>query len=293
MKTALVNLLVLLRTVDIVALIIPTKQSCIVIGGSGTIGFEISKILSENLHNDWRSSFRKHETRERDALNKIKKRSAFELELYETDRLQLPTFLAGGPHPIHYILINCAGVCLPGSSAEVMERTIKINTISPIKLAKLAIQKYTRACEGRDLLSIVNVSSGEGELSFLHTRIAERIRSIQSITECDQYVEKLFRTYDSSTEYAHGSTPMYSLSKALLNKYTQLLHEDCRRTDTGRNIQIIACCPGNVASPMSTQEELRTAVPARHAAERILRLATDFEAFPGGKFYRDGQEIPW
>jgi hypothetical protein len=109
---------------------------------------------------------------------------------------------------------------------------------------------------------------------------------------------------------------MYSFSKAILNKMTQLVHQE-----TGSICRMISVCPGNFISPMTTEgdyymiscrceqenhslsinfykfslfivvEEKATAVAPKFAAEQILNIAGDWNNFQGGKFYRHGKEI--
>jgi NAD(P)-dependent dehydrogenase (short-subunit alcohol dehydrogenase family) len=96
-------------------------------------------------------------------------------------------------------------------------------------------------------------------------------------------------TYDPSFEYAYGDTPAYSVSKALLNALTRVTQREAPR-----GVRCVCVCPGNVASPMSTEEERRTAIPAHQAAEDILAVAFgDAAEYPGGLFYRYRQVIPW
>eukprot|EP01039_Chlorochromonas_danica_P003968 gene3968-4342_t len=85
-----------------------------------------------------------------------------------------------------------------------------------------------------------------------------------------------------------GNTPMYSLSKALLNHLTRLLHEQAPG-----NCRIIACCPGNFESVMTTEEERLTAQPVEEAAANLLRLMRDRHRYPGGLWYRYGEKIDW
>ena len=104
-------------------------------------------------------------------------------------------------------------------------------------------------------------------------------------------------TFDPAFEYCHGSTPMYSLSKALLNTYTRVV---ASQVDSQQQIRIIAACPGNFLSPMSTVDEQQEVdekllLPDDAAAD-IWALATHpnaHVAFPSGKFYRYRQLIPW
>ena len=77
---------------------------------------------------------------------------------------------------------------------------------------------------------------------------------------------------------------MYSLSKALLNTGTKLLHEKMKHNN--KNSVIFSFCPGNFVSPMSSTEELVDAIPANEVAEFILSLLHRSQSkISGGCFY--------
>lgn len=261
-----------------------------IVGGTGTIGLKVVEVFrkyprlvtyrhgKEQLVSRWLQSSQSN------AKEHIK---CIKLDLREPDDSGLstsPLWSQSLPDEQN-ILINVAGVCLSGSSADAMHVSMAVNAIKPIALAKAAMQAHER-------LTVINVSSGEGELAFLNSDVVQDLNKICSSVELDQYVSLLQHTYNPASEYAHGPTPMYSLSKAILNKSTQLLHKENGGT-TGCNVRILACCPGNVASPMSAEEELEDTVTAEYAADHIFKYATEPEKYPGGRFYRHGEEIAW
>ena len=104
---------------------------------------------------------------------------------------------------------------------------------------------------------------------------------------------------------------MYSLSKALLNVLTRVIHEYIHNhlytTVTSGigieydkcdgiidNIRIISVCPGDFESSMSTEDEIKTARNVDISADSILKVALGSkEDFPSGYFYRDGIKIDW
>ena len=65
--------------------------------------------------------------------------------------------------------------------------------------------------------------------------------------------------FDISLEYATGPTPLYSLSKALLNAYTRIFHKqfiEKYNAKYGYNkIRMVSVCPDNFISHMSTDGE--------------------------------------
>lgn len=212
--------------------------------------------------------------------------------LKESDRItQILPGLGRCSAAEHMILINNAGVCLPGSDKEILKQSIALNTLLPLILAKEMEKFAVNNQEKR--VTVVNISSGDGELVYLHSDIAQRIASIETLAGLVEYTSsELLDSYDSRKENAFGPTPCYSISKALLNKLTQLYH---RRTEDNKlkNMRTLACCPGNFISPMTDESELSTAIPVEDAAKQVLKVALDYDGFPGGRFYRFGEDIPW
>ena len=110
------------------------------------------------------------------------------------------------------------------------------------------------------------------------------------IQDWQQYLGYLETSFDPHFEYAYGTTPMYSLSKALLNVYTRIAHQE-RWNSYDR---ILSVCPGNFHSPMTTEEERENLLSTDMVASTLWTLATDrSDKFPSGLFYRNAQIIPW
>jgi NAD(P)-dependent dehydrogenase (short-subunit alcohol dehydrogenase family) len=255
------------------------------------------------------------------------------------------------------ILFNNAGVCIEGNSHAALENSLLVNCLGPAHLTELTINSVKNSPLERNAndrsLTVINVSSGEGELLFLNSHVQDELRSIKtyevrvsyqssvislshrasysynvSVLRCAQqfkycvtwteqqgwraYIDGLLRlsrsresggggrpSADSDFEYAFGPTPFYSLSKALLNVYTRIAHERLSAaagsgSGLGLRSRVISVCPGNFHSPMSRPEEAEDAIHVDEAAAHLLEVALgDPERFPGGKFYRFGEEIPW
>ena len=95
--------------------------------------------------------------------------------------------------------------------------------------------------------------------------------------------------FDSSMEYAFGSTPMYSVSKALLNIGTKLLNMRVTCGSVDQKINVYSVCPGNFISPMSSIEEISNACSAEDAAQFILSVMQQ-SYIQGGYFYGRGTD---
>lgn len=81
------------------------------------------------------------------------------------------------------ILINNAGVCLEGNTQDVLLESLTVNCLSPVSICELLISKFQARDDAGDdgkggQLTIINVSSGEGELLFLHSDIQDKVAAI-------------------------------------------------------------------------------------------------------------------
>jgi NAD(P)-dependent dehydrogenase (short-subunit alcohol dehydrogenase family) len=82
------------------------------------------------------------------------------------------------------ILFNNAGVCIEGTSHSALEDSLLVNCLGPARLTELTINSIKhspleRSGDDRSL-TIINVSSGEGELLFLNSRVQDELRSIKT-----------------------------------------------------------------------------------------------------------------
>lgn len=246
----------------------------------------------------------------------------FFVDLLDQNKLEIPSF-SRCQTARELVLVNAAGVCLAGASPDVLRTSMQVNFIAPTILAITTIDRLTKSCtndasdgnqpdesssksensnsvgDDRALsaLTIINVSSGDGELCFITSEIASRLRVVRSLGELFRLSDELIEDYDYNAEYAYGETPMYSLSKAFLNKATFLLHEKySSQINSGEvpwNIRVLACCPGNFASPMSTDDELETATPIEKVVDFLIDYINESDNYKSGNFYRNGKQINW
>jgi len=196
------------------------------------------------------------------------------------------------------IFIYNTGTCLYGNSLSNMAESLLVNTIIPLMLALSIIstkqsndQNYTRM-----RTTILFISSGDGERAMINSQIIRELDTLLTIPALIEYIHQLLVSFDESFEYAFGPTPMYSLSKLLLNKATILLNDELCKQNLLDHMRVVACCPGNFVSPMSTEEELQDSehvLDVMTAANFIYNIALDFETFPSGNFYRFGKRISW
>jgi NAD(P)-dependent dehydrogenase (short-subunit alcohol dehydrogenase family) len=191
------------------------------------------------------------------------------------------------------VLINNAGISLPTVDPKILQQCLMTNVLFPLKFIGDLISYDNQK---RDV-TIINISSGDGERCYLDPDISQQIASCKNFDELDEVMAELVEgVFDYDKEYARGPTPMYSLSKAFLNQGTILFDEMIHARNLAPRYKIFAVCPGNFPSPMSTAEELACSehrVSVSDAVDGIMPLIFERQFYSSGKFYRFGQEIPW
>jgi len=96
-----------------------------------------------------------------------------------------------------YVLINNVGIGLIGKEEQQALRTsIQINCLATISIAEFLVNKFSEVVISRSTrpsrLTVVHVSSGDGELLFLHSNVKRRIESLQSIKVSNIHVLNKF-----------------------------------------------------------------------------------------------------
>ena len=109
-------------------------------------------------------------------------------------------FQDGYQSDIHNVLINNAGVCCSNNTFDSMKKSLLVNCLAPALLTFNFIHQYllhttiyadqpnelqmvaiTRKVPRNSRLTVVNVSSGDGELLYLDSTIREKLLGIKSI----------------------------------------------------------------------------------------------------------------
>jgi NAD(P)-dependent dehydrogenase (short-subunit alcohol dehydrogenase family) len=151
------------------------------------------------------------------------------------------------------ILVNNAAVLLNENDdvlsipQEAYRETFETNVLGAIEVSRAFVPDMARRGFGR----VVNVSSSAGQLSTMGT-------------------------------YA----PAYSISKAALNAFTQIL----ANTYKTRGVLVNAVDPGWVRTDMGGPSAPRS---PKQGAETIVWLATLPDSGPTGGFFRDRRRIEW
>eukprot|EP00123_Amoebidium_parasiticum_P013521 comp22007_c0_seq1/m.31856 comp22007_c0_seq1/g.31856 ORF comp22007_c0_seq1/g.31856 comp22007_c0_seq1/m.31856 type:complete len:262 (-) comp22007_c0_seq1:3-788(-) len=174
------------------------------------------------------------------------------------------------------ILINNAAIYQPAYDPNTYDVTMATNVNGPILLAQ-SLLPYL-AGGGR----IVNVSSEMGQLRSLSNAYKERIRNAKTIQEL------LLIGYEPrDTDMASQYYPCYRISKAMINRATQLLAQD--PMVKSRRLTVSCVDPGWCRTDMGGPSAPRSSHQGR---DSVLwnALHVPAEDTQGG-FFRDGRPL--
>jgi len=153
------------------------------------------------------------------------------------------------------LLVNNAGIALPGDTPESIDLVFHTNLHGPVLLTQLCVPLLRKSAAGR----VVNVSSGAGRFSFL--------------------AGDVLKWDPENLRYA------YPVSKTALNAATVLLAKALEP----EGIRVNACCPGGVATKLS---HMQGKSPAEGAAI-IVSVAKQSVDGPTGSFFDESGPIGW
>lgn len=212
----------------------------------------------------------------------------------------------GMPH----LWINNAGICVrdedeaaavdgSGGREGVYQRTLDVNAWGPVALMDACLPGMQK----RGFGCVINISSGDGELAYLHSLVAKRLREMKSKGTLRQYANRVASNQEQGLWPKGGGLapvpwPAYCFSKSVLNTATRLMHAQTQETaaEAGRNrlrLRVLALCPGDVATSMCDDDAVVDAVSPREAALDVVWAALHPDECPGGFFYRHRRMIPW
>jgi carbonyl reductase 1 len=202
------------------------------------------------------------------------------LDVTRADQIRaLADRLAGG----FDILVNNAGVSLDGFDEETARRTLEVNLFGPMHLTD-ALLPHLRA-HG----SIVNVSSGMGELRVLAPELRARFERPLRRTELVELMSSFLRDVASGAYERNGwPSNAYSVSKVGLNAFTRTLARELEGDP--RSIHVNSVCPGWVRTRMGGRSAPRSVEEGARTPVWLALLPPDG---PTGGVFRDGRPIPW
>lgn len=97
-----------------------------------------------------------------------------------------------------YVLINNAGIGLPGTDISTLKTTLQTNCVAATELSMYFlshVKEQSKRHASKPRLTVVHVSSGDGELVFLHSEIRRQIESLNSTMVCENIKIELFDNY--------------------------------------------------------------------------------------------------
>lgn len=190
------------------------------------------------------------------------------------------------------VLINNAAVCIPGWEHEVVQQTLRTNLLGPQALARALLPGMLERGRGH----VLHVSSGDGELTYLHSALQAELRAATSEVAV---LRTLCRATPPRQAFgaspAHGLTPAYALSKAGLNALTRIAAARLPAPEVC-GVRVSAVCPGDVLTAMCVEEEARrNALTPEAAARDVAWLAVAgldaARKLPSGRFWRARTQI--
>lgn len=266
--------------------------SITITGSTGILGRSICHNLLRNGHRlycGYRNLEKAHELLEECTLKRLAKPKMFYCNYDDfggSGLFDIPGF--GSCDQDDQILILNSGISIVGCDSHSLAEQVRINSIIPMKIS-LSIVEYKKLRHtSKGNLTILFVSSGDGESVFINSDIWKDISSLNNLDDWFRYSSTI--TDRLGVEFAFGDTPGYSLSKALLNRGAMLLSARCNQLQLP--IRVLAVCPGNFISGMSSPEEISTSIPVEQAGADVIEVALN-ASYPGGRFYRHRREITW
>lgn len=214
--------------------------------------------------------------------------------------------------------INNAAIYEDGWNQNIFDKTLMTNIYSPIQITK---QLLNNGCFAK-ISQIVNVSSGYGTFSNISKEYSKIIT--QQCTQIEDLFNKIKFNKNSSMNTSY--VPTYKLSKAMLNRFTQILAHDIEENiQTAKNLKkadndneekkndndnldksvyslyekiyVNCVCPGWVRTQMGGSSATRS---IEQGAESIMWLVNqdindiftkNKNTMPNGSFLRDGKII--
>lgn len=185
------------------------------------------------------------------------------------------------------ILVNNAGFAFKGSvfGAAELDTTLDINFRGTVALTEALLPHISSS--GR----VVFVSSRAGSLRVIpSTEVRAKIQNAASSTALEIVGKEYYQAIQEGNWRQRGfPASMYSFSKALISRYTQVLAASL--ASDPRNIVVTACCPGYVQTAMSSFGGDKT--PEQGADCSIFLAVAPSSDIKSGAFYGERNVISY
>jgi len=258
-----------------------TQPSCVISGGTQGLGKAIAARMLQHGYKVIVGG--RNRTRGRESVNELLKYSRseckeqvmfFPLDLEETNSVQEFAKRCKKELGNIDVLFNNAAICLYSNKLEAAKRSFKVNVQGTYELTRLLVLE-TQQREHPSPAIVVNLSSSEGELSYLYSILAQDMMNASCGEEVEEVfciLRKLIDQFDPEIEYAFGPSPFYSVAKAALNAITQIL---ANLDPLATSYVVHSVCPGDVMTSMVTRGQESEAKEPMIAAEDVIWLALD------------------
>eukprot|EP00898_Chlorokybus_atmophyticus_P007929 jgi/Chlat1/8137/Chrsp75S07565 len=184
------------------------------------------------------------------------------------------------------LLVNNGGVYEDGWTEDTFKHVVGINYAGTNVLTLALVPHLANGAR------IINVSSGYAQRSFLSPEYRRLIESAQNLDDLDaiKYIatDQHMDAINPQRAVVQGpSVPCYKVSKAMLNRATELLAHDKRLTERG--ITINACNPGWTRTRLGGERAVRS---VEEASASLMWLCTLSGDVPTGQYLFDGHSQP-
>eukprot|EP00877_Chromochloris_zofingiensis_P012949 jgi/Chrzof1/7908/Cz02g40230.t1 len=177
------------------------------------------------------------------------------------------------------VLINNAGILHREWDKAILDSTIKTNYDGPVNIT---YQLLPHLAQGA---LVIMVSSQLGQYTNLTSDYANPIKAA---TTLDQIRAAGVFQAGSPQPQQNSYSPSYNVSKCMLNRAVQLMHEDQQLRDKG--VTVVSTCPGWCRTGMGSERAHRS---AEQGAGSVVWPWLHWQQGLAGGFFRDGQRLPW
>jgi carbonyl reductase 1 len=271
----------------------PRDAVAVVTGGARGIGLEVSRALAANGMRVVAAG--RDEKRGTAAVATLAKETGGQVEFARVDLADpatissfADTLRARGHASRIAVLVNNASIAYKGTvwGAAEAEATMDVNFRGTRALTDALLPLLASPAR------IVTVASMAGKRRLLAQapELLARWDAAASADDVDALASEFVAAVASGDWRAKGWPPsMYGVSKLAEATYTRLLNEELK--NAGKEVTAVACCPGSVATDMSSFRGRKTPAEGADTPAWLALEAGGREV--AGRFFSGREEEPW